>query len=276
MDTAAPRLRPLPWRPGLAPDATPAPESRASPLLLLHDRREPIGADLRQHLAASLSAQERQRLNTYRLAADRERFLLGRGGLRNLLGRWLDLEPQAVPLATGAHGKPHCPIGPQFNVSHAGDLILLALHPNRPVGVDVERLRPALDWRAVARRMLPVSEQQALEALPEAGRAEAFLAAWCRLEARLKACGDGLAGLERLREQERQSGGTGPDATATTAVSPADHHRSEGSATPGEQLWAVAVPAGYRAAVALAPLAPQGPGGSAGSSRSIRSSGVSG
>lgn len=269
-------LYPLPWRAGLAADATPPAESTAPPLLLLLDRREPIAADLRERLVASLSAPERQRLNAYRLAADRERFLLGRGGLRTLLGRWLDLEPQAVPLATGAHGKPHCPGGPAFNISHSGDLILLGLHASRPVGVDVERRRPALDWRAVARRMLPVSEQQALEVLPETGRAEAFLAAWCRLEARLKARGDGLAGLERLREQERQSGGTGPDATATVDVSPADHQRSEGCAAPGERLWDVAVPAGYRAAVALAPLAPQGPGGSAGSSRSIRSSGVSG
>lgn len=257
MDTAATLLHPLPWRPGLAADATPPAESTAPPLLLLLDRREPIAADLRERLVASLSAPERQRLSAYRLAADRERFLLGRGGLRTLLGQWLELEPQAVPLEAGPHGKPHCPGGPAFNISHSGELILLALHASRPVGVDVERRRPALDWRAVARRMLPMSEQQALEALPEAGRAEAFLAAWCRLEARLKARGDGLAGLERLIRQ-------------------IDGASSEAAAAPGERLWEVAVPTGYRAAVALASRTPQGPGGSAGSSRSIQSSGVSG
>ena len=228
-------LHPLPWRVEQEPITPPPPtEPAAPPLLLLLDRRRPIDTDMHRRLAASLSAPERQRLSAYRLAADRERFLLGRGGLRTLLGHWLDLEPQAVPLETGPHGKPHCPGGPAFNISHSGDLILLGLHASRPVGVDVERRRPALDWRAVAHRMLPVSEQQALEALPETGRAEAFLAAWCRLEARLKARGDGLAGLERLLRQ-------------------IDGASSEAAAAPGERLWDVAVPAGYRAAVALAP-----------------------
>jgi 4'-phosphopantetheinyl transferase len=204
------------------------------PWLLLHDRRQPIGADVRAELAASLSAAERQRLQAYRLADDRDRFLLGRGGLRQLLGRWLDLAPEAVPLESGAHGKPHCPGGPGFNISHSGALILLALHPCRPVGVDVEWLRPDLNWQAIARRMLTAAERQALEDLPEGARPEGFLAAWCRLEARLKARGDGLAGLERLRGE--------PEAAPQAASSAAT-----------ERVWDVAVPAGYRAAVALAP-----------------------
>lgn len=269
-------LHPLPWRAGQEPAALPPSEPTAPPLLLLLDRRQPISAELRQHLATTLNARERQRLNAYRLMADQERFLLGRGGLRSLLGRWLDLAPQAVPLEADAHGKPHCPGGPAFNISHSGELILLGLHGSRPVGVDVERLRPELDWPRLARRMFSESERQALERHPPSERAEAFLGAWCRLEARLKAQGTGLAGLERLREQERQSGGTGPGETATADFSPADNPRSEGSTATGERLWDVAVPAGYRSAVALAPRAPQGPGGSGGSSLSIRSSGVSG
>ncbi len=224
------------------------------PLLLLLDRRQPIGAELRQRLAASLNTAERHRLSAYRLAADRERFVLGRGSLRSLLGHWLDLAPQAVPLEAGVHGKPHCPIGPAFNLSHAGDLILLALHANRSVGVDVDRLRAALNWRAVARRMLTLADQQRLETLPEPERAEAFLAAWCRLEARLKARGEGLAGLKRLREQERRADGTEPGETAGAGRSPDVARRSEGLTATGERVWEVAVPTGYRAAVALAPL----------------------
>jgi 4'-phosphopantetheinyl transferase len=127
-----------------------------------------------------------------------------------------------VPIGAGAHGKPCCDGGPEFNLSHSGDLILLALHRERPVGVDVEQLRPGLAWRPIARRVLPPEEWQALEA----EGAEAFLAAWCRLEARLKAQGLGLAGL-------------GQPAVAV-------------------ELWDVAVPLGYRAALALA-LAPEAP-----------------
>lgn len=226
------------------------------PALLLIDRREPLRSERLALLSATLTADECQRLQAYRLADDRERFLLGRAGLRLLLGTWLQLAPQAVPLQPGPHGKPHCPGGPGFNVSHSGDLILLALHPLRAVGVDVEQLRPGLDWQAIARRMLTAAEQRGLEALPEAERPEAFLAAWCRLEARLKARGDGLAGLERLREQQRWTERSEPVETAGAGLAPMHDRPSENRTASGERLWDVAVPTGYRAAVALAPLMP--------------------
>ena len=207
-------------------------------------------------MAASLSEAEQQRCSAYRLAADRERFLLGRGGLRRLLGLWLGMAAEAVQLETGPHGKPHCPGGPAFNLSHSGELILLGLHASRPVGVDVERLRPALDWRAIAGRMLPEPDRRSLEAVPEAERPEAFLAAWCRLEARLKACGDGLAGLERLRGQDDLTHGAARNGTEAAALPGNPDRHIGGTAAPWEQLWDVAVPTGYRAAVALAPRRP--------------------
>lgn len=226
-------LAPSPWRLDQPPPG--AMVEPAVPLLLQIDRRRPLAPPLLTAFVGSLSPQEQRRHTTLRLPADRERFLIGRGALRRLLGAWLELPPAAVPIESGPHGKPRCPGGPQFNVSHSGDLILLALHPQRPVGVDVEQARPGLDWRPIARHVLPADECEALERLAVSGSdagaaeaiaADAFLAAWCRLEARLKAGGEGLAGLTRL---------AGPAA---------------GEA--GGCLWDGVVPAGYRAAVALA------------------------
>jgi 4'-phosphopantetheinyl transferase len=212
-----------PWR--LAEQSCPPPVALPGgpPLVFALDRREPLPKALRQALAASLAPAERQRLDALRQLADRERFLRGRAALRLLLGDWLALPPVAVPIQAGPHGKPHCPLGPPFNVSHSGDLILLALHPSRPVGVDVEQARPDLDWRSIARRVLPPAEAEALERLAAgdggSAAADGFLVAWCRLEAGLKARGLGLAGL--------------------------------GDPPQGLTVWDVAVPAGYRAAVAL-------------------------
>ena len=285
-----PGLTPSPWR---LEDEPPTPEADASgwdsgepPWLLQIDRRQPLAAAVQQQLSACLSPEEHRRHAAYRLPADRERFLLGRGALRRLLGAWLHLTPQAVPLMSDLHGKPRCPGGPHFNVSHSGELILLALHPVWPVGVDVERLRPALDWRAIAARMLTPAELQALAALPEAQRTGAFLRAWCRLEARLKCRGDGLAGLERLRtaeaaealpercepsslaagassEQQPGPGGSGEPCEGQGEPARPHLHRPACRAAPdgrrgwrattGELVWDVLVPAGYRAAVALAP-----------------------
>ncbi len=225
-------LIPVPWRLlELPPDPPPLQEL----LLLSLDARDPLPEPVRGALAASLAPAEVQRWEALRLPEDRERFLRGRGALRRLLGAWRDEPPEAVPIGVGAHGKPCCAGGPEFNLSHSGDLILLAVHQQRPVGVDVEQLRPGLVWRPIAQRVLPPAEWQALEvqwpsletlagaadSAEEAEAAEAFLAAWCRLEARLKAQGLGLAGLGQ---------------PATAAV----------------ELWDVAVPPGYRAALALA------------------------
>ena len=219
-------LQPRPWvlpePPPLAPPP-PAPE----PLVLLVDRRRFLDPPALQALAASLSPAERQRHAVLGRPADRERFLLARGGLRQLLAAWLGCPAAAVPIEAGDHGKPHCPGGPAFNLSHSGDLILFALHPHRAVGVDVERLRPGLHWQPIARRVLPEGRQLALAALPAAARLEGFLQAWCHLEAELKAGGAGFAGIARLR-----------DAAASAERLP-QHH------------WRLALPAGYRGAACL-------------------------
>ena len=60
------------------------------------------------------------------------------------------------------------------------------------MGVDVEQLRPVPEWQGIAGRCLPPGESERTLALPEERRSDAFLAAWCRLEAGLKATGQGL------------------------------------------------------------------------------------
>jgi 4'-phosphopantetheinyl transferase len=178
-----------------------------------------------------LDRAEQERAARFRSPEDRVRFLVGRAALRQVLGTWLDCDPAALRFRYGPHGKPVLDgseqTTPHFNLAHSGNLILLAFHPSRPVGVDVERLRPGLDWRPIARRILPADAVSRLESLPPEQGDAAFLEAWCRLEARLKASGEGLAGLERLRRE--------------SATQPAEI-----------AIWNVEVPAGYGAAVALA------------------------
>lgn len=225
MNQAVPlTLTPRPWTPGQDPSpwlAEALAQADPAPLLLLLERRLSGDGALVEQLRAWLTAAERQRLAALLRPVDRERFLLGRAGLRRLLAALRGEDPARVPIRSTAHGKPFCPGGPGFNASHGGDLIVLALHPSRPVGVDLQRLRPGRPWRPVAERMLTAGELRRLEALPAERQAEAFTQAWCRLEARVKAHGCGLA---RRRELP-------PEATAA------------------EQVWAVALPADYRGAV---------------------------
>ena len=225
-------LRPGLWWPGLAlPRARQAPVAPPRPWLLLVDRRDPRVQAASADLEPLLSPEERARRDRFRLVADRHRALLGRGVLRLALGSWLGRDPATLAFRLGPHGKPELVRQGQeplhFNLAHSGDLILLAFHATSPVGVDVEQHRPELDWRPIARRILPTAAVARLESLPPDQGGAAFLEAWCRLEARLKASGEGLAGLEPLRREYAPQPG-------------------------GMALWEVEVPAGYEAAVALA------------------------
>lgn len=151
-------------------------------------------------LARLLSPEERARAMRYRAEADRHRSVIARGLLRHLLGQVLDRPPDSLRFEAGPSGKPALPghgpgegaAGPHFNVSHAGDWILVALAAGRPVGVDVERLRPDVACEAIAARFFSARECEALASLPADGRPAAFFDGWTRKEAYLKARGDGL------------------------------------------------------------------------------------
>jgi 4'-phosphopantetheinyl transferase len=118
--------------------------------------------------------------------------------LRDVLCRYLDIEPGAIPLQTGGHGKPELDGGgpPRFNLSHSGGLALVAVSAEREVGVDVERIVPRRDFLALAARALGPEAVAALEATEGEERAGAFYDLWVRHEARLKCGGSGLAGPE--------------------------------------------------------------------------------
>lgn len=130
----------------------------------------------RAELLALLSSEERQRLRSWRQPGDRDHFLLGRGLLRQRLGEALGLEPARLHFRLGPQGKPALDErgAMQFNLAHSGALVLLALHPRRPVGVDVERQRPVPNWEAIARRHLPSGGCEALLALPPRSSQAAF------------------------------------------------------------------------------------------------------
>lgn len=189
-----------PWRPGEPFPPPPAADPSGPPLLLLIDRRDPQLPPAVERWRHCLSVAERQEVEARRQPDDRDRALLVRLGLRLALAGWLAVDPAALVLRPGVHGKPErlatdgsMAPEPGFNGAHAGDLVLVGLHPCRPLGVDLEAGRLPRHWPAIARRCLPPDRCARLLALPPAEAGPAFLAEWCRHEAGLKAGGWGLA-----------------------------------------------------------------------------------
>jgi 4'-phosphopantetheinyl transferase len=142
----------------------------------------------------TLSEEERERADRYHLARDRDHFIAARGGLRELLGLYLQLPPAQVSFTYGAHGKPALLGGHlQFSVSHAHELALFALTERRPVGVDLEWMRVDLELEEMAERFFSLNERRTIRSLPAAERPAAFFACWTRKEAYVKAVGIGLS-----------------------------------------------------------------------------------
>lgn len=144
-------------------------------------------------LLATLTPAERARADRYRFPADTRRFSLARGWLRQVLGAELGIPAPDVTFAD-TRGKPRlAPVGgPCFNLSHAGELAVIAVCAGE-VGVDIEpetSAPAALEAAAIA---CTPAEAAALSLLPPGDRGRAALRFWTAKEAYLKATGEGLS-----------------------------------------------------------------------------------
>jgi len=153
-----------------------------------------------------LSKAERRDIDTARAGRVRDARRLSRIAQRLALGRTLGVSPAGLTLHRGAYGKPYLPGGAEFSVSHTESHLVIAIGDRRPVGVDVERLRPLPDRESIARIAFTEHEREALDLIVATGSASgepacssaaaeasrAVLAGWTRKEALLKAVGLGV------------------------------------------------------------------------------------
>ena len=143
-----------------------------------------------------LTSQELQQAQEFRFHQGRERFILGRGMMRHVLAHWLRIPATEVVFRFTGHGKPHLADAAsdvQFNLSHSGDLILLAVTRGVQLGVDIERRREIKRRDQIAQGILAAKELKEYEALSEPERQSAFFTIWTRKEAIIKAVGRGLS-----------------------------------------------------------------------------------
>ncbi len=142
-----------------------------------------------------LSTDERQRAERFHFERDRRRFVVGRGLLRTVLGRYLQVSPDCLQFRYGPQGKPALAGGNglHFNVSHSGELALYAVALEREVGVDIERIASLKEVDDLAERCFSERENIVLRSLPAERRQQAFYTCWTRKEAYLKATGKGLS-----------------------------------------------------------------------------------
>ncbi len=144
-----------------------------------------------------LSLEEAERHSRFLREEDRNQFLLSRALVRDVLSRYVGMQPSALVFTPNTYGKPSLtspadrPV--TFSLSHTKGLSVCAVARDRPIGVDVESLQRTSCHPDIARRFFAPSEADFLDRFDGDRKRREFLRLWTLKEAFIKALGKGLS-----------------------------------------------------------------------------------
>ena len=141
-----------------------------------------------------LNPDELARAQRYYFELHQRRFTIARAKLRLILARYCHLPARELVFDQNQYGKPCLvnSLGLQFNLSHSGDMALLAVGSHYPMGIDLEFFA-ARPYEGIGSHMFSLAENKALQNTPSALKPLAFFHTWAQKEALIKACGLGLS-----------------------------------------------------------------------------------
>lgn len=150
-----------------------------------------VAADHLPGLWETLAEDERDRAARFVYAVHRDRYVVGRARLRQILGAETGRDPRDIVFRYGANGKPAIDGGPAFNLSHSDALAALAISRDGALGIDIEKARPIEDM--VAQLHFSPTEYAELSRMKPGEWLDGFYRCWTRKEAVIKANGLGLS-----------------------------------------------------------------------------------
>ena len=147
---------------------------------------------------STLEGNELYRADRFHFEKDRRAFIVSRGFLRQVLGRYLTVNAETIRFSYGPYGKPalggdHESSTLRFNMSHSRGVALVAVTEDKALGVDVEYIRADFATEDIARRFFSPREVETFSAVPNDQRVASFFRCWTRKEAYIKAIGLGLS-----------------------------------------------------------------------------------
>ena len=128
----------------------------------------------------------------YHRLEDRQATLFGKLLLlkalqNNYPDSWFD---KFHSLQVSPYGKPFIEGGPEFNISHSDNIVVLALAGNHPIGIDIEKIR-CIDINDFSKELPETAILYDQYDVDEANHL--FFDCWTKKEAVLKAKGTGLS-----------------------------------------------------------------------------------
>lgn len=141
-----------------------------------------------------LSDDELGRADDFVAESARIQYVTARAILRILLSRYLGVDPSLIFFQYNSFGKPSltCSTLVQFNISHSGTKLLVALCNKKSIGVDIECIGREMIFSSIE-SLMSNRERSQFGEFPDYERREAFFRWWTRKEAYVKARGTGLS-----------------------------------------------------------------------------------
>ncbi len=152
-----------------------------------------VPSRVRRAMRSLLAADEIAKADRIVVPEKREQSVVSRGTLRRLLGLYTGTDPSDLAFEYSKDGRPSLvddESAIEFNVTHSGDLLLVAMTRRGVLGVDVELVRDDIDHSGVGERFFSPAERKRLARAVDPHAA--FFRCWTRKEALLKARGTGL------------------------------------------------------------------------------------
>jgi len=151
-----------------------------------------------QRFESFLSLDERERASRFHFEQHRNRYVAGRGWLRELLGAYVDVSPDKIKFDYGLYGKPafsqqSARKDIDFNLAHSDSFAVAGVTHTGPLGLDLERVRPLEDMGELVKRFFSQRESSLFEQLKREKQLSGFFNLWTRKEAWLKATGQGIS-----------------------------------------------------------------------------------
>lgn len=159
--------------------------------LLFSSNSEPVSSN-------TLSDDEIQKAERFRFEADKNKYVLSRTVLRNLLSQYTGIDARELTFSYTRYGKPSLlnqtrdtPVC--FNLTHSKDIALFAFAQRCEIGIDIEYMRNNVEYLKLAERFFSRQEYQALAKLSDSELKMGFYRCWTRKEAFIKALGTSLS-----------------------------------------------------------------------------------
>lgn len=147
---------------------------------------------------SNLSDTEKARASRFKDPVNQSRWSYFHSCLRDILGTYTQLPPRELEFESSKQGKPSVAdsgVEPTlyFNLSHSGNIALIAVSKTLPVGVDVEYKKNIREYESLVGRFFSSKELREFQTLDPKDRMAGFYYGWTAKEAIIKAIGLGLS-----------------------------------------------------------------------------------